>query len=227
MLYLNFKNTLSARKSALGNSLAALGLLIVAFSPVFAQSYQREFDTPDKVSVSVKNPTVAWRSLPLETQQKKVAVEANSRGSAIDSTDLQIEAEAGDIRIDVRDRGEKDRIDLVVRIPLRSKATVETEAGAVDISGNIESAEVTTNTGTIHADVPLEALKFNFLWQSSRPRYLSEVELPDIKEKRGGFFSISGKLGEKNPKKEERVELNFLTRRGVVLLNVDPEMVPE
>lgn len=201
------------------------GLLATAF-PVSAQSYQREFDTPDKASVSVKSPNGRVEIIASETQQKKVAVEANSRGLPIDSTDLQIEAEAGDIRIEVRDRGEKDRIDLVVRIPLRSKATVETEAGAVDISGNIESAEVTTNTGTIHADVPLEALKFNFLWQSSRPRYLSDVELPEIKEKRGGFFSISGKLGEKKPKKEERVELNFLTRRGVVLLNVDPEMVP-
>ena len=28
-------------------------------------------------------------------------------------------------------------------------------------------------------------------------------------------------------RKEERVELNFLTRRGVVLLNVDPEHGPE
>ena len=97
-----------------------------------------------------------------EEQQKKVVVQANSQGTPVDSTDVQIEAKAGNIQIDVRDRGEKDRIDLVVRIPLRSKATVETEAGSVDISGNIESAEVTTNTGTIHADVPLEALKFNF-----------------------------------------------------------------
>ncbi len=203
-----------------------IGLLATAFSPVAAQNYQRELDTPDRVSVSVKNLNGRVEIVAAETQQNKVAVEANSRGTPIDSTDVQIEAKAGDIRIDVRDRGEKDRIDLVVRIPLRSKATVETEAGAVDISGNIESADVTTNTGTIHADVPLEALKFNFLWQASRPRYLSDVELPEIKEKRGGFFSISGKLGEKKPKKEERVELNFLTRRGVVLLNVDPEMVP-
>ena len=52
------------------------------------------------------------------------------------------------------------------------------------------------------------------------------VELPEIKEKRGGVFSISGKLGEKKPKKEERVRLDFLTQRGVVLLNVDPSMVP-
>ncbi len=204
----------------------AISLLATAFSPVVAQSYQRELDTPDKVSISVKNPNGRVEIIAAETQQKKVAVEANSRGTPVDSTDVQIQAKAGTIRIDVRDRGQKDRIDLVVRIPLRSKATVETEAGAVDISGNIESAEVITNTGTIRADVPLEALKFNFLWQASRPRYLSEVELPEIKEKRGGFFSISGKLGEKKPKKEERVELNFLTRRGVILLNVDPEMVP-
>jgi VWFA-related protein len=203
-----------------------ISLLGLAICPASAQNYQRDLDTPDKVSVSVKNPNGRVEIIAAETQQNKVAIEANSRGNAVYSTDLQIEAKGGDIHIEVRDRGEKDRIDVVVRIPLRSKATVETEAGSVDISGNIESAEVTTNTGTIHANVPLEALKFNFLWQSSRPRYLSDVELPEIKEKRGGFFSISGKLGEKKPKKEERVALNFLTRRGVVLLNVEPEMVP-
>ncbi len=226
MLYQNFKNALSAHKSALLRSLAVMGLLTLAFSPVAAQNYQRELDTPDRVSLSVKNLNGRVEIIAAETHQKKVTVEAKSRGIPVDSTDVLIEAKAGTIRIDVRDRGEKDRIDLVVQIPLRSKVTVETEAGAVDISGNIESAEVTTNTGTIHANVPLEALKFNFLWQASRPRYLSDVELPEIKDKRGGFFSISGKLGEKKPTKEERVELNFLTRRGVVLLNVDPEMVP-
>ncbi|MCM3873994.1 MAG: VWA domain-containing protein [Pyrinomonadaceae bacterium] len=226
MPYRTFKNALAVPKSALARSIAVMGLMILVFSPAAAQNYQRELDTPDKVSVSVKNLNGRVEIIAAETQQNKVAVEANSRGTPVDSTDLQIEAKGANIRIDVKDRGDKDRIDLVVRIPLRSKATVETEAGSVDVIGNIESAEVTTNTGTIHADVPLEALKFNFLWQSSRPRYLSDVELPEIKEKRGGFFSISGKLGEKKPRKEERVELNFLTRRGVVLLNVDPEMVP-
>ncbi|MCM3905310.1 MAG: VWA domain-containing protein [Pyrinomonadaceae bacterium] len=203
-----------------------ISLLAVAFLPVAAQSHQQELDTPDTVSLSVKSLNGRVEIIASEAQQKKVVVQASSQGTPVDSTDVQVDSKAGNIKIDVRDRGEKDRIDLVVRIPLRSKATVETEAGSVDIIGNIESAVVTTNTGTIHADVPLEALKFNFLWQLSRPRYLSDVELPEIKEKRGGFFSISGKLGEKKPKKEDRVELNFLTRRGVVLLNVDPEMVP-
>src|SRR6185312_10736721 len=51
-------------------------------------------------------------------------------------------------------------------------------------------------------------------------------ELPEVKEKAAGIFRISGKLGEKKPGKEERVQLNFLTQRGVVLLNVDPSMAP-
>jgi VWFA-related protein len=130
------------------------------------------------------------------------------------------------VEVDVRARREQDRIDLVVRIPSRSKVRVESEAGAVDVVGNVEFAEVKTNTGTIHADVPLDAVKFSFLWEASRPRFLSDVELPEIKEKAGGTFSISGKLGEKKPAKEERVQLDFMTQRGVILLNVDPSMVP-
>jgi len=50
--------------------------------------------------------------------------------------------------------------------------------------------------------------------------------LPEIKEKAAGVFTISGKLGEKAQKKDERVQLEFLTQRGVILLNVDPAMVP-
>jgi VWFA-related protein len=92
--------------------------------------------------------------------------------------------------------------------------------------GNVEEAEVRTNTGTIHADVPLDALKFNFEWVASRPRFLSDVELPEIKEKRGGVFAISGNLGDEKAKRTERTELAFQTHRGIVLLNVDPTMVP-
>ena len=56
--------------------------------------------------------------------------------------------------------------------------------------GSVESAVVKTDTGTIHADVPLEALKFNFVWEASKPRYMSDVELPPIKEKAGGTLQI-------------------------------------
>ncbi len=226
MIYRDFPGPISKRVTALLSPLLAPALLALVSATVFAQSYVKELDAAETVSVSVRNLNGRISVIAVDEQQKKVTIEASSKGAPVDSTDVQIEPKGGSLRIDVRDRGERNRIDLVVRIPARSKVNVESQAGAVDIVGNVQAATVQTNTGTIHADVPLEALKFSFLWQASRPRYLSDVELPEIKEKRGGMFEISGNLGEKKAKKEERVELAFLTQRGVVLLNVDPAMVP-
>ena len=207
-------------------SLSILLAIPLAATSARAQSYSRELETPEKVSVSIKNRNGRVSVIASEEQQKKVTIQASSLGAPVDSSDIPTEVKGESIDIQVRERHDKDRIDLVIRVPVRSKVEVEGEAGAVDVIGNVESASVKTNTGTIHADVPLEALKFSFLWSASRPRYLSDVELPEVKEKRGGIFSLSGRLGEKKPPKEERVELNFLTERGVVLLNVDPNMVP-
>jgi len=226
MMYEGFKCRELRRVSAFERLLAVIALLVLSGSTVWAQGYLQELDTPETVSLSLKNRDGRVSIIASEERQNKVTIEASSTGAAVTSRDVKIEKKGGSVEIRVSDRPQKDRIDLVVRIPSRSKVDVESEAGAVDIVGNFEAAAVRTNTGTIHADVPLEALKFNFLWQASRPRYLSDVELPEIKEKRGGFFSISGRLGEKKPTKGQRIELEFLTQRGVVLLNVDPAMVP-
>jgi VWFA-related protein len=219
-------------------SAAVIGLLllIAAFDSVSAQTYTREMETAAKVSLSVKSRNGRVQVIASDDQVKKVTIEASSAATTVDSTVVKAVGKGGSIVIEVQDRSDKERVDLIVRIPSRSKVKVETEAGSVDIVGNIESAEVTTNTGTIHGDVPLEALKFNFSWTASKPRYLSDVELPEIKEKAAGVFSISGKLGEKDSKgkdskdkeakKVERVQLDFVTQRGVVLLNVDPSMAP-
>ncbi len=207
-------------------TLAAL-LLASALCPLVAgQTYKQELDTPEKVSVSIKNRDGRVSVVASEEQQKKISIEAKSAGLPVDPTDVKVDAKGGSIEIEVRARGEKDRIDLVVSVPPRSKVAVESEAGAVDVIGNVESALVKTDTGTIHADVPLEAVKFDFVWEASRPRYMSDVELPEVKEKAAGIFKLSGRLGEKDAKKEERVALDFRTQRGVVLLNVDPNMAP-
>jgi VWFA-related protein len=212
------------RKSLL--FLAGFLLLPLCVAKAAGQSYTTEMVTGDTVSLTIKSRNGKVSVVAAEDLQKKLTLEAKSTGAAVDPSDVTAIAKGNNITIDVKDRSEKDRIDLIVRIPVRSKVKVETQAGAVDVIGNLESAEVSSNTGTIHADVPLDALKFNFLWQASKPRYLSDVELPEIKEKRGGVFSISGKLGEEKPEKEQRVQLNFVTQRGVVLLNVNPNMVP-
>lgn len=229
MFYLNSPAAVSRRRyphRKLFFILASFLVLHAAFATASAQSYTTEMQTSETVSLTVRSRNGKVSVIAAEDMQKRLTIEARSAGTAVDSTDLTAIAKGNTINIDVKDRGDKDRIDLIVRIPVRSKVKVETQAGAVDVMGNIESAEVTSNTGTIHADVPLDALKFNFMWRLSKPRYLSDVELPEIKEKRGGVFTISGKLGEEKPEKEQRVQLTFVTDRGVVLLNVDPNMVP-
>jgi len=195
------------------------------FISVSAQSYRTEPDTSERVSLTVKSRSGRVSVIASDEQKNKVSIEASSIGAPVSETDLHTVAKGSNLNIEVRDRRDKDRIDLIVRIPSRSKVIVDTQAGSVDIVGNVESAAVSTNTGTIHADVPLDAVKFDFVWSASKPRYMSDVELPEIKEKAAGIFRISGKLGEKKPGKEERVQLDFLTQRGVVLLNVDPSMV--
>lgn len=207
--------------------LAQLLLLLTGLClSAFAQGFKSELEAPEKVSLVVKNLDGRVSVVASEEQQKKVTVEAKSSGLPIAPEDIKVESKGSSIHIDVRPRGEKNRIDVVVTIPVRSKVEVEGQAGAVDVIGSVESAVVKTDTGTIHADVPLEALKFNFVWEASKPRYMSDVELPPIKEKAGGTYKLSGRLGEKDVKKEELVALDFRTQRGVVLLNIDPERAP-
>jgi VWFA-related protein len=189
-------------------------------------SYIKEFDTADTVSLIVKNRDGRVTVVASEEFQKKAKVEARSAGTMVMESDVAAKASGNKLEVEIRQRGEKDRIDVVIRIPIRSKVEVESVAGAVSVIGNLESAIVKTDTGTIHADVPLDALKYDFVWEASKPRYMSDVELKEVKEKAGGWFRLSGRLGEKDSKKEERVALNFHTQRGVVLLNVDPSMVP-
>ncbi len=209
------------------NKLLVILFLLFGFTcPTLAQGFKQELETPEKVSVSIKNLEGRVSVIASDSHQKKVTVDAKSSGDAIAPDDVKVDSKGGRVTIDVRPRGEKNRIDLVVTVPQRSKIEVEGEDGAVDVVGNVESASVKTDTGTIHADVPLDALKFDFLWEASRPRYMSDVELPPVKEKAGGTFKLSGRLGEKEAKKEEIVALDFRTQRGVVLLNIDPAMAP-
>ena len=207
--------------------LAQLLILLVGFCfSAFAQGFKSEIEAPEKVSLVVKNLDGRVSVVASEEQQKKVTIDARSTGLPVSADDVKVESKGSDIHIEIRQRGEKNRIDLVVTIPTRSKVEVEGQAGAVDVIGSVESAVVKTDTGTIHADVPLEALKFNFVWEASKPRYMSDVELPEIKEKAGGVYKLSGRLGDKDAKKEELVALDFRTQRGVVLLNIDPERAP-
>jgi Ca-activated chloride channel family protein len=190
-----------------------------------AQSVERELNAGEKVTISIKNRN-GRVIITASDEQKNVSLKATSPGEAVAESDIVSIPKGNSIEIDVRARREQDRIDLVVRVPARARVKAVSEAGAVDLIGNVASAEIETNTGTIRADVPTDAIHLNLLWQSSRPRYFSDIELPKVKEKRGGWFEISGKIGDKKAKKDDRIELAFTTQRGLMLFNVDPSMVP-
>jgi VWFA-related protein len=206
---------------------ALLALLVYggAGLTALAQSIERELNASEKVTISIKsrNGRVVVTA---SDEQKNVSLKAASVGEMVTETDVVSVASGNSIEIDVRARREQDRIDLTVRVPSRARVKVFSEAGAVDIIGNLAFAEVQTNTGTIRADVPTDAVRLNLLWQSSRPRYFSDLELPKVKEKRGGWFEINGTIGNKKAKRDARIELAFTTQRGVMLFNVDPNMVP-
>ena len=74
--------------------------------------------------------------------------------------------------------------------------------------------------------MPLEALKFNFLLAGKPAALYDNVELPGDQGEARRILSIniSGRLGEKERRKKSASDLEFLTQRGVVLLNVDPAM---
>ena len=169
----------------------ASSLLLPGFEPAHAQTYERELNIGPKSTLTIRNLNGRVSVIASDDEDLKPLLQATSPGAQIEPSDVSISS--GEII--VRERPARDRIDLTVRVPARTRVKIESESGMVDVIGNLALAEVTTNTGTIHADVPLDDVKFKFLWQASRPRFLSDVELPKVKEGRAGAYSISGKLG--------------------------------
>src|SRR5690242_21912706 len=110
-------------------------VLLLAFftCPALAQGFKQELDSPEKVELTVRNLDGRVSVVASDEQQKKVTVDAKSAGDAIVPSDVKVEAKGTSFFVDVRPRGEKNRIDVVVTIPARSKVNVEGNAGSVDI----------------------------------------------------------------------------------------------
>jgi VWFA-related protein len=256
--------SLSLGNKSILHLLFALGLVFSTTQGIRAQAYERDLNLSNKALLTIKNRTGRVSVIAADSEKAKPSLKATSTGAPVAPGDIVVSGN----EIVVREH--PYRIDLIVRVPRRARVRVESEAGMVDVIGDFEVADVITNTGTIHADVPLDALKFKFEWESSRPRYLSDVELPRVKEGHAGTFSIAGVVGpdakrkkhkkaessegrdadadksatdgngdkaveagennsdpvEKLPEQQGLVRLNFVTQRGVILLNVDPSMAP-
>src|ERR1051325_501092 len=188
-------------------SSAIISTVVLSFilsTPSLAQQYEKELSAGGKTFWTIKNRAGRVSVIASDNEKDKSSLQATSSGPPVEAGDIVVSG--GEITV----RERPYRIDIVVRVPKRSRVKIESETGMVDVIGDFEVADVVTNTGTIHADVPLDALKLKFNWLSSRPRFLSDVELPRVKEGRGGTFSISGTIGpdakRKKPKKEKAAE---------------------
>jgi VWFA-related protein len=201
----------------------------VAASAVAAQGLRRELPVPGRAEIVIKNSTgrVTIVAASAEEDLKTVSLKAESPGKALADADVLSKSSGRRVEIEVVGaRSEKDRIDLTLVVPAHTRLRVETTTGAVDASGALAEVTASTGTGTIRVDVPTDAVSYRFTWTASRGRLYSEVELGKIKERRGGRFELSGKLGDKKAKKDQRVTLDLTTERGVVVFGVEAANVP-
>lgn len=177
--------------------ISLLLLTLGVFSVAQAQKLERDFEVKGAAQLSITNPYGRVAVLADETLEGKIVTSVESPQS-VAAEDISYKAAGNSLEILVKQLKTKKRVDITVRAPLRSSVKIKTDGGEVQIGGDVASAEVSTDTGTISTNIPLEAVKFSFYWLSSRPRFLSDVDLPEVKEKSGGRFVISGNID--NPK---------------------------
>lgn len=215
---------------------------------VFGQDVLRELKLSARTDVEVVNQygrvNVKAGSADVEGQTAACRIRAVSEKGLSDN-EVKITTRNGAIHIDVAPIDRNKRVDLELELPVRTSVKIKTAAGAVDIFGNLEKVEVFTDTGTIATDIPEDNISYHFLWTESRPRYLADFEIAEVKERSGGRFEIKGRRGEEEkgrkgemetvpaedqiPKAKDEtpkgVTLNFTTARGIILLNVPPAEV--
>ncbi len=209
----------------------------------YPQETKREFSLKTGGIVEINNP-FGKIELQASGENENIVSLQIITPNALPQSDLKIDKSGSKIKIVVLRQKGNSRVDLLVKVPLRTKVRLETDEGQIHVGGNLKDIQAKSNTGTIYADVPLVDVKYKFIWWASRPRIVSEVELEDYKEKSAGKFVIKGKIKGKreisitevpNDIDEESetkkplpkdISLKFRTARGIILLNVPPNEVP-
>lgn len=159
--------------------------------------------------------------------------------NGVSDAELKITSSGNRNAITVTPSDPKKRIDIFLRIPTRVALRIETRDGAVDVSGNIASLAASTETGTITLDILQDEIKYALRWTESRPRFVANFDLAEVKERSGGKFEIRGTYrndgvepskkavdaataGDEQP---TNVQLDLTTARGIILINVPPNEV--
>lgn len=212
-----------------------------------AQEIAREIDLGITRAVGVSNnygrvSVAAGPDNDIEGTPIKGSLSVRSDRPLLES-EIVISLNGGRAMIVIRPINTKMRVDLILRLPERSLIKIATIDGAVDVTGNFADIEIATGTGTIATDVPLDDLRYKLQWTESRPRFMADIDLENVREKSAGRFEIKGRFAESkgkepmpdskvandesaNSKKIERsVSLDLRTARGIILINVPPNEV--
>lgn len=230
-----------------GKRIPYILLVITALSlSAAAQELMRELNVREGGTVEIVNyyGRVSAKAEAATEDKANVGLINVSLPRGVPITAIKTTGKSGHIVITVEPTDKQQRIDLNLLLPERSNIKVETFAGAVEVAGNFASIDVTTDTGTVAVDVPDDDLKYQFAWTESKPRYLADFGIAEVKEKAAGRFEIKGsrrggevqspkskvegpKSESKNSKIEDQrsVSLNLTTARGIILLNVPPNEV--
>lgn len=206
-----------------------LTICLVCAVSLTAAAQVRKLDLKEGGTLTIvnKHGRVAVTAIP--PTDEETAVESTLEAvSTAPVSEAEVKIAGG--RVTVAPADKDKRIDLLLKVPERLKIKVETAAGAIEISGDLASVEAVTDTGTIVTDVPVDDLKYSFLWTQSKPRYLADLEIEEVKEKSAGRFIIKGRYPAKpdtktKDQKPNTISLEFTTARGIILLNVPPNEV--
>lgn len=235
--------------------------MIAASSVMFGQKIERELKLSEGQTLEVINRfgrVDVISQTPVETEtvdkakQPAGTLSVTSSGE-ITEKEIIVDAAKGSFRIEVKPSSLTKRVDLSLVVPERLKLNIETRDGEIKVEGNFAAIKATTDTGTIAVDVPTDDLTYDLWWTTSKPRFLADFEVSEVKEKSAGRFQMKGRVGIKTPKKKKKsksdppasaggqdaepettgsesnasktIALNFTTARGIVLLNVPPNEV--
>ncbi len=160
----------------------------------FAQDLTRELNVREGGTVEIVNRfgRVAAKAQAAVDGKAVVGRLSASLPKGIAASAISIKGGEGHIIITIEPGDKQKRIDLYLVLPERTKIKVETLAGAVEIAGNFASVDATTDTGTVAVDVPDDDLRYQFRWTESKPRYLADFAIAEVKEKAAGRFEVKG-----------------------------------
>ena len=183
-------------------------LLLITCIPALAQEYRisKPFAEGSSVQIINRSGRVSVGIQETAGEKPAISITATSEKRVVESEVKFVDGSRMSVEVEPSFVGKQ--INLTVLVPVRSRVSVETASGAVDVAGNFESIDVTTGTGTVTTDIPDDAISYDLLWTQARPRYVADFELDKVKEGSGGKFTIKGKYppGKSNTKSKKEAK---------------------